>query len=383
MKKILTVILLLFGTIQLQAQIPKMKKVSLNRLENDMTARVNEKKDVNGNKCAVVIITSNIGDYEVEAQKGIEDKFIQTGEKWLWLSPDEYELIIRKDGYMPLSIDLKNQLEPLETYRLTISDEFGTINVTALDAQIWLDNKPVAKNEYSFHEKEGKYIIKATGDKYYEEEKFVSLYAGETIDLKFDLKPKTGTLVINSNPKDTKKTISGTDTYTTIQLDESNKIIKALIEKGPNSKLNFDETIMYTKLPLTIGNYKLQIEKEGFLPYSQRINIQENQIENILAEMEVDPAISKLNHLKKQRNRNYLFASALVICSTSIVYFGAKNKWEFGSIGGGALAGTLLSGLAILVANPKASEYRKAKKKLAIQPTYFKNQLGLTMNLTF
>jgi len=107
-----------FGTFKSKViKAQELKVVSFKYLEGNTTARVNRRRDVNGQNCAVVIIKHNFNDFTVEAGKDYEHLEEKTGETWVWLSPDEYQLVIRKKtGYIPLQIPLKDELKELETY---------------------------------------------------------------------------------------------------------------------------------------------------------------------------------------------------------------------------------------------------------------------------
>lgn len=244
-------------------------------LDGNTTARIYRHRDVNGQNCAVLIIKHNFKDFKVEAGKGYEYLEEKTGETWVWLSPDEYRIVIRKEGYIPFSYNLKDKLVSLETYELIITDEFGYIDVNAPDAQIWLDNKPVAKDTFSFILKEGKYVLKATREKYYEQEKFITVNAGDNLECNFDLKPKMGNAIFSSTSAETK----GADIFIDNNL---------MGQKTPAT------------IPLIIGDYSVKLLKDGYLPYTKSIFINENENTQIDAHMEIDPTILIMKHKKKK-----------------------------------------------------------------------------------
>lgn len=194
----IVILLFILKSIQINAQ--ELKVASLNHLKKNTSARITREKDVNGQFCALVIIKHNFKDFNINKEdridSGMEPEKIEQkiGEIWVWLSPDEYQLVIRKVGYIPLSVDLKDKLKENETYELKITDEYGQILVNAPNALIWLDNQAVDYNNYTFRLKEGKYIVKATRENYFIEEQFVILNAGDSIKLNFKLKPKEQTV---------------------------------------------------------------------------------------------------------------------------------------------------------------------------------------------
>ena len=372
-KPLLVFSFFIFPLLVLNAQELKLK--SFKHLEGNTSARINwteDKTDVNGKKCALLILKHNFNHFIVETGKGDEGRKKKgEGETWVWLSPDEFQIVIRRQGYIPFDYNLKGKLESLETYELVVSDEFGTINVIAPNAQIWMDNKPVANDKYTFREQEGRFIIKATRDKYYPDEEFVSLHAGETVDLKFDLKPMMGTLDVVSKPTNTE----GADIY----------IDNSMIPSKTN-----------TKIPLIIGSYNIRIEKKGFLPYYQDINIKENQIANILANMEVDPTIQMIKHRKK---KNFWLASTLVTAGV-----GAYSYWQADKLYSDYYSATTdaedlhnqvetydkiypvafgVAGACFIEFVVHAAKQGKAKRKLKLHPSYSKENKGLAMTYTF
>jgi hypothetical protein len=359
-----------FGTFKSKViKAQELKVVSFKYLEGNTTARVNRRRDVNGQNCAVVIIKHNFIDFTVEAGKDYEHLEEKTGETWVWLSPNEYQIVIRKTGYIPLQIPLKNELKELETYELVVTDEFGTIEVEAPDAQIWLDDKAVAKNEYTFRLKEGRYTIKATRDKYKTQEEWISLNAGDYIKHNFNLQPRMGTLDISSSPNATK----GADIFI------DNKLIN---EKTPAS------------IPLIIGNYSVKLTSDGFLPFNQNIRITENKTTNITAQMQVDPTLEIQRH---KRLKTFWLISTVITSGTGGYSLWQSQKLydEYYNAGSNAtdihqkvemydiLAPVAfgISGFCLVEFIIHASKQGKAKRKLNLYSSYYED--GGMMTLTY
>jgi molybdopterin-guanine dinucleotide biosynthesis protein len=360
-----------FGTFRSKViNAQELKLVSFKHLKGNTTARVNRRRDVNGQNCAVVIIKHNFNDFTVEAGKDYEHLEEKTGETWVWLSPDEYQLVIRKKtGYIPLQIPLKDELKELETYELVVTDEFGTIEVEAPNAQIWLDDKAVAKNEYTFRLKEGRYTIKATRDKYKTQEEWISLNAGDYIKHNFNLQPKMGTLDISSSPNATK----GADIFI------DNKLID---EKTPAS------------IPLLIGNYSVKLASDGFLPFNQNIRITENKTTNITAQMQVDPTLEIQRH---KRLKTFWLISTVITSGTGGYSLWQSQKLydEYYNAGSNAtdihqkvemydiLAPVAfgISGFCLVEFIIHASKQGKAKRKLNLYSSYYED--GGMMTLTY
>lgn len=342
-------------------------------LKGNTSARINRETDINGQFCAIVIIKHNFGDseFDIDAGKDYQKRIDKIGETFIWVSPDEYQIVIRRKGYLPYKIDLKNKLVELETYELIITNEYGIIRVNAPQAQIWLDNKPAGRNNYIFNKlKEDKYIIKATRDKYYDEEKFIILNAGDDTLLNFNLRPKLGNLIVNST---TNETIGA----------------NVFINDSLNGKTNIT-------VPLIIGRHSLRLEKDGYLPFKQNVLIEENQNTLVNVQMEVDPSILVK---KYKRNKNIWLGSAIFSSGIGVYSILKSNQLydEYQSATTNAsdlhdkietydmitpIAFTA-AGLCLVEFFIQNSKFKKAKSKLKLYPAYGLNTYSLSINYFF
>lgn len=365
---------LLLGFFANNSIAQELKLKDFNHLEGNTSARIYKETDVNGQSCAIIIIKHNFGDseFEIETGKDYEKRINKTGETWIWVSPDEYQIVIRRKGYLPFKFDdLKNKLIGLETYELIITNEYGRITVNAPDAQIWLDNKSIAKNYYLGKLKKGKYNFRATRDNYYEEQKFVILNPGDSINLKFILKPKMGNLLINSSPSET----IGAQIYINNELSHFNTP---------------------ANIPLLVGEYSTRIEKEGFLPYSEKLTISENENLQLNITLVNDLSIIALKHKK---GRNIWLASTVVSAGVGTYSTIRSNTLyeEYQNAGSEAsdirkqietldiitpvaysIAAICLTGVII-----KSVKYRKAEKNISLNTYPLKNGVLFSMLYQF
>ena len=361
---------ILLGVFNNSANAQELKLIDFKHLVEDVSARISEVKDVNGKKCALVIIKSNIADYSVESAKGIEDQKVKIGERWLWLSSDEYQLVIRKEGYVPLEIDLNKKLKELETYELILSDDYGILSVEANDAFIWLDNNQIGKNIVNLKLKKGKYIIKATRENYYKEERFVILDAGDSLNYSLKLKPKMGNLIINSFPTET----MGAEIFI-------------------NNILNKQKT--HASIPLQIGEYSIRLEKKDFLHFVDKVKIEENENYQLNAEMKIDPSIIALKHKKR---KNAWLISSIISAGVGTFSLLQSNKLYNDYQNAGSNATDLrkesemydviypiayaVSGFCLIEVIVQRKKQNKANNLISFYPTPFKNgaELSLTYN---
>jgi len=361
-----TILFLLLSIIDANSQELTVKRFK--HLENNTTARIHKKRDINGQYCAIIILKHNFKDFTIESGIGDEGIINKMGETWIWLSADEYRIVIKKSKYIPLEYNLKNKLKPYETYELVVTDGFAFVKVTAPDTKIWIDDKFAGSNEYLFNLKEGKYILKATRDKYYDEEKLLILNAGDNIEHTFNLKPKMGNLVVKSNPL-------GADIFI-------------------NDSLVVPKT--EAKIPLLIGNYKVKVKKQGFLPYINDAFVYENKNTQFNTKMEPDPTLTMMKYKKR---RNFWMISAIVSAGVGAYSSLQSNKLydEYQTVTNNAadlhkkidtfdnVAPIALgvAGFCLVEYIINVSKYGKAKRKLKLYPSYNKNGGSLSLNYKF
>jgi len=296
-------ILFLFGSILISSFVElccqELKVTEFNHLVNNTTARIYQKKDINGQNCGVLIIKSNLKDFSIETGKGFEAREDKIGETWLWLSPDEYQLIIRKEGYIPLYYNLKNKINSFETYELVVTDDFGFLKVEAQGSIIWLNNNQVGKNRYETRLIKGDYILKATKINHEDDKKLVTINAGEEIAINLEPIPYQANVIIESKPSET--------------IGSSIFINDFLINKKSPAII-----------PLTLGEYKITLQKSGFIDNTRIVELKETKNYPLLFEMEklkTDPII-----LKHKRNSNIWLASTAIFSGTFIYCYSKKNK---------------------------------------------------------
>ena len=356
----LNIIILLFMAVlptDINAQELKLK--SFMCLENNTTARVNRKRDVNGQNCAVLIIKHNFKKFKIESGKGYEALDEKIGETWVWLSPDDYRIVIRKEGYIPFEYNLKGMIKSLETYEMILSDGYGNINIIAPHSKIWIDDKLVGNDSCSFSFKEGQYIIKVTRHNYYEKQKLLVVKPGENIDYKFQLKPKMGNLIITSTPLET--------VGANIIIDDS------LYTQKTN-----------TEIPLMIGWYKVRVEKYGFANYEELTWIKENDNTIIVATLNKNPLLSEIESIKKRRRRMRVFFGSYIVGGLISIKVGNSieseddpNNWN--------IAGIVLLTIGPLMGIYSEVQSHKELKRARIRYSVVitEKQKGIAFNYSF
>jgi len=73
------------------------------KAENDLTARMYPRTDVNDHPCALIRILTDLNGLSFDSNVGIVGNVEKkTGEYWLYVSPGERQLQIRKEAFIPL-----------------------------------------------------------------------------------------------------------------------------------------------------------------------------------------------------------------------------------------------------------------------------------------
>lgn len=148
MKKSLLFLLLTFTTSFAQ-QMNKMSVVSkAEYLPNEIISTDN--RDTNGEVIAGIKILSDLEGLSFESYNGIIKVVNKPGEDFLYLSPGERVITIRKYGFQPLMIilnDLGITLESGKVWQIRVTGDMKqdtlpiVIEVTPSDAQIFIDGQ--------------------------------------------------------------------------------------------------------------------------------------------------------------------------------------------------------------------------------------------------
>ena len=96
------ILLCLFVSLQGFSQSLVVESFKAN--SNDLTARVKERKDLNGNPCALIKVELPIKDILFEGNV-VGDVEWKKGEYWVYMSQGSRNIKIKSDNYRPLSVD--------------------------------------------------------------------------------------------------------------------------------------------------------------------------------------------------------------------------------------------------------------------------------------
>ena len=151
MIKIYLILLCLF--VSLQGFSQSLVVESFKAKSNDLTARVKERKDLNGNPCALIKVELPIKDILFEGNV-VGDVEWKKGEYWVYMSQGSRNIKIKSDNYRPLFVDFNRfdggVVKGAETYILSVNvvqskqedqamGNYLIVNVIPKDADVKVD----------------------------------------------------------------------------------------------------------------------------------------------------------------------------------------------------------------------------------------------------
>lgn len=155
MRQILSIIICLFCS-NLFAQ--KLNVESMTALPVDLSASQHERKDLNGQACALVKVQLATTGAKFEGNV-VGSADYKTGEYWVYMTEGSYMLSIKHPSFVPLSVNFRdygiNGLQGKTTYRLTLlmpqaggvaQTQKLPINYTPTNAIVLVDSKTYTGN---------------------------------------------------------------------------------------------------------------------------------------------------------------------------------------------------------------------------------------------
>lgn len=145
------ILLCLFVSLQGFSQSLVVESFKAN--SNDLTARVKERKDLNGNPCALIKVELPIKDILFEGNV-VGDVEWKKGEYWVYMSQGSRNIKIKSDNYRPLFVDFNRfdggVVKGAETYILSVNivqskqedqaiGNYLIVNVIPKDADVKVD----------------------------------------------------------------------------------------------------------------------------------------------------------------------------------------------------------------------------------------------------
>jgi len=166
------------------------------------------------------------------------------------ISSGEHTIELKSRWYQPQSKKVTVEDEQTTTADFNLNRAFANITVkTHPHADIFIDGEQESRGNWQGRLMEGIYTIKAEKEKYASQSEQLKVTAGQDETVRFDLKGKTGKADVVTTPMEAEVYLDG--------------------ERQGTTPLTISD--------LLIGEYNLEIEKEGFGSVTETITIQEDE----------------------------------------------------------------------------------------------------------
>lgn len=196
-----TIFLLAISLFTAQAQ--QLTVESMEVATMDISASTNERKDTNGDACALVKV--QLANSKATFKGNIAGNILfKTGEHWVYMPEGSYKLSINVPGYKPLEVDFLDYdikgVTPKTTYKLVVltsanQAKTGTLNVLyePFEANVSLDGQPLGKSPNVFHNiKPGTHQVNISMRGYQTLKSTIQVIAGKAVTLNGQLNKAEG-----------------------------------------------------------------------------------------------------------------------------------------------------------------------------------------------
>jgi len=219
--------------------------------------------EIHGSKTSQVTVklTPDFGTLTVNTKPEInatvnidgEDKGL-TPDTITMLSPGNHILHVTKDMYFPWQDSFTISKGKNTSLIIPMKANFGTVTVNAHKGDaIYIDNLQVGTTNYSGRLLRGSHIIRVAHQYYFSQSKPIEITPGQNLQETFNLKPKTGTLSVMTEP-------IGADIL--------------LNNKPMGQSPRFIDSLM-------VGAYTMKLVKQGYATDEKQVVITENQTTTI------------------------------------------------------------------------------------------------------
>jgi archaellum component FlaG (FlaF/FlaG flagellin family) len=182
---------------------------SFEKVDNDLSARRYERKDVNDTPCAIIKIRSDIPKpFVFDANMGIEGnaEYKDNNEIWVYVSEGERQLTIAKEGFVTLKYPIPQMVESLSVYSLVLKAKDNKFSVVIIsdppDAQKYIDGELLGPGE-QFDIEKGERLLEIKKDGFITYSRDVNINEENSLfkDIKLS-RPEPTELTISSQPSD-------------------------------------------------------------------------------------------------------------------------------------------------------------------------------------
>ncbi len=207
----------------------------------------------------------------------------------------QYTVRVTKDKWYPAEEILEVKDGETTNKILMLSQNFGTINITAAGADIFVNNRKVGRGTYKEQLQPGRYTLKATQDRHYDATKEIFLRIGDNQNITLKPEPKMASLSIISQPAD--KTMGS-------RIFVNNEVVP-------------DKTTPAV-LPLLIGDYDITLKHRNFLDMTKQVSLKEGEREKLTFNMQTYSGSMLQKENKWKRNKRLSFMASVLIAGAGV-----------------------------------------------------------------
>lgn len=187
----------------------------------DLAALRHPKHDINGNKCAIIKVFTDIPGVQFDCNMGFTEVIKKAGEYWLYVSPGEQRLKFIKEGFISKAFRIPITIEASTVYHLVLrsknpayKDGKGSLSLKSdpSGAKVSVDGYPDLKKETpcSFENyRVGMYRLIMEADRYQKLDTILRINKGENKEVSVQLKPGWADLILKSNIRDAEYYLDG------------------------------------------------------------------------------------------------------------------------------------------------------------------------------
>ena len=254
----LFLLLMLVGGISVQAQ--ELVLEGFYHDMGDITARANPHVDRNGDKCALIKISTGIQGLQVQGDLGGAEVEFATGAVFIWVPGGARSVKFIHSKLGQLEYEFPEEIKALNVYKATLRGEFPpeprlVLNVTPVEAKVLVDGKEVDSSGGMVNEvlEEGTHTYEVTCEDYEPRQGTVQIRNG--VEMRnINLKALFGYMKIFTLPEDS--------------MSISIEGVPVGLSQWPTTP---EEKKLARRKP---GKYQVHIEKEFFFPLDTTITVE-------------------------------------------------------------------------------------------------------------
>jgi len=178
---------------------------------------------------------------------------------------------------------------------IPLNKNFGTLKISAPEADIYVDGRPAGKATYSANLPPGQYKVKAVRPLHKDDEREVFVVVGQTETLELSPTPRLGAVSIATQPFDARNA----DIYI----------------NGTKRKETTPAVI-----PLLIGKYDIRVKKQGYLETSKSVDVKEGREEEVVFDMQTFEG-SMAQQVRRHKTKKVVFGTASLVALGTGGYF--------------------------------------------------------------